>query len=375
VPPNPRPQPALVLVCGDDDFAVGRRARQLYDQWCADAGGFDHEILDARASNSGEALRAIARLREALQTLPFFGQAKVVWLRDCTFLGEDRTAGAKAVTEAVAELAQELKAFAWDNVRLLISAGKVDKRKVFYKTIEKAGTTESYTALAFEDKDWLPRAESFARQETQARQKTIAEEALLELVQTVGPDLRQLSHEVEKLSLYVGARGEIAVADVRMLVTRQKHARAFALGDALGDRDLPRLLRTLDEELWGMKFDREKSPIGFLYGLIAKVRVLLFLKELLRLGLLRPERSYDRFKVQLGGIPAGALPDDRRYNPLAMNPYVLFKALPQTANYSTAELVRAMERLLRCNLRLVSSSLDDTLLLQQTLVEIVGRNH
>ena len=35
--------------------------------------------------------------------------------------------------------------------------------------------------------------------------------------------------------------------------TRNKMARAFALGDALGDRDLPRLLRRLDEELWEVK--------------------------------------------------------------------------------------------------------------------------
>ena len=36
----------------------------------------------------------MARLREALQTLPFFGSGKVVWLRDCNFLGDERTASA-----------------------------------------------------------------------------------------------------------------------------------------------------------------------------------------------------------------------------------------------------------------------------------------
>jgi len=56
---------------------------------------------------------------------------------------------------------------------------------------------------------------------------------------------------------------------------------------------------------------------------------------------------------------------------LALNPYVLFKALPQVARYSEAELVRAMDLLLACNQRLVSSSLDESLVLQQTLVQIV----
>ena len=35
------------------------------------------------------------------------------------------------------ELAEELKSFRWDGVRLLISGGKADKRRNFYKTLEK----------------------------------------------------------------------------------------------------------------------------------------------------------------------------------------------------------------------------------------------
>ena len=54
-----------------------------------------------------------------------------------------------------------------------------------------------------------------------------------------------------------------------------------------------------------------------------------------------------------------------------MNPYVLYKALPQARRYSTAELVRAMELLLDCNQRLIFSGLDESLVLQQTLVQIV----
>ena len=84
----PAKSPSLALICGDDEFAVKQRAKQLYQQWCDEVGGgMDHEIIEAGVSNSGEALDAIARLREALRTLPFFGSGKVVWLRDCNFLG------------------------------------------------------------------------------------------------------------------------------------------------------------------------------------------------------------------------------------------------------------------------------------------------
>src|SRR5438876_4514241 len=156
------PSTPFLLICGDDEFAVKGRARQVYEQWCKELGGMDHEIIDAQVTNSGEALKALGRLREALQTLPFFGSAKAIWLQNCNFLGEERTASAQAVTENLADLAQELKKFSWDNVRLLLSAGKVDKRKTFYKACEKIGKVEAFDALSVDDKDWAGTAEGWA---------------------------------------------------------------------------------------------------------------------------------------------------------------------------------------------------------------------
>jgi DNA polymerase-3 subunit delta len=331
----------------------------------------DHEIIDASVSNSGDALKALGRLREALQTLPFFGSGKAVWFQNCNFLGDERAATTQAVTESLAALAQELKDFSWQNVRLLISAAKVDKRKVFYKTLDKLGQVESFAGWSLDDKNWAGQAEMWARKAFQARQKEISDEALAELVNRVGPNARQLDNEIEKVSLYVGDRPEIEFADVAAICTRNKAARAFALGDALGDRDLPRLLRRLDEELWEVKLDPQKSEIGLLYGLISKIRAMILLKEMLQEGWIKADGDYNRFKAQLERVPAEQCPADKRYNPLAINPYVLYKALSQVKRYTQAELIRAMELLLQCNRRLVSSGLDESLVLQQALVQIV----
>jgi DNA polymerase-3 subunit delta len=371
MPPAKSASP-LALICGDDDFAVKKRAKEIFQSWSAEAGGMDHEIIDAAVTNSDAALNAIAKLREAIQTLPFFGSAKVVWLRDCSFLGEERAASAQAVVETLADLSAELKSFPWQNVRLLISAGKVDRRKAFFKTLEKIGLVENFEALSADDRDWAERAEAIARAAVRSRKKEISEEALAELVARIGPNARQLESEIEKLDLFTGQRQSIEFADVTTVCSRNKTARAFALGDAVGDRDLPRLLKRLDEELWEMKFDSQKSPIGLLYGLISKVRAMLLLKEMLHEGWVKPDNDYNRFKAQLARVPADRLPADKRFNPLVLNPYVLFRALPQAKKYSRAELVRAMDRLLQCNRRLVSSGLDKSLLLQQISIEIVA---
>jgi DNA polymerase III delta subunit len=297
-----------------------------------------------------------------------------VWFKDCSFLGDDRTSASAAVTEALAELAAELKTFRWDGVRLLVSAGKVDKRKTFYKTLEKLGSVEHFAALSLDDRNWADQAEDIAYKKLKALKKEISSEALAKLVANVGPNAAQLHSEVEKLAAYVGARADIALADVDAIVTRNKQARAFALADALGDRNLPVLLKTLDEELWEVRLKiGKKSEIGLLYGLISKVRVMIFLQEMIKAGWLKADGDYNRFKSQLERVPADALPEDKRINPLAMNPYVLFRALPQSKKYSSAELIRAMDLLLQCNMKLVSSQLDESLVLQQTLTQIVRK--
>jgi len=248
----------------------------------------------------------------------------------------------------------------------------VDKRKTFFKALDKIGSVESLAGWSADDRDWVERAEVTARTAVRDRKKEISDEAVAELVSRIGPHPRQLDNEIEKLCLFAGDRRQIEAGDVNAVCARNKTARAFALGDALGDRDLPRLLRRLDEELWEVKFDSKKSEIGLLYGLTGKVRAMLLLKEMLREGWIKPEMDYNRFKAQLQRVPVDQLPGDRRFNPLALNPYVLYKALPQVKRYSESELVRAMDLLLRCNQRLVSSGLDETLVLQQTLVQIVS---
>src|SRR3954464_2081742 len=172
----PDAKPHLLLLSGDDDLAIKQKARQIFDQWSAEAGGFDQERINASAANSSEALSALEKLREALQTLPFFG-AKVIWFQNCNFLGTDRTSESAAVTEALASLAEDLKKFNWEGVRLLITADAIDKRKTFYKTVSKLGAVEELNGWSIEDRDWADQAEASTRQLLKASGKSISDEA------------------------------------------------------------------------------------------------------------------------------------------------------------------------------------------------------
>lgn len=368
----------LFLAWGDDDHAVGRRAKQVFEGWCQEAPDADREIIDGTAAHAEEALRVLGRLREALRTLPFFGGSKAIWLRGCNFAGEDRVSEAQAVQASLGDLGRELAAFDWRQVRLAISAGRIDRRRAFYKALDTlaesgAAAIEHFPALSPDDREWRDKAEMVADGEFRALAKSPSREALAAFVEQVGPHTRLLASEAAKLATYVGDRPDIALPDVEAVVTRGRHARAFALADALGDRDLPRALRCLQDELWAMQSDRQRSEIGLLYGLISKVRTMLLVRELIAEGLLRKSADYRGFCAQLKALSVEGLPSDRRYNLQEINSYVLFRASQQCARFTPAELVLAMEELLQCNRRLVGSGLDGGLLLQMAITRIVGR--
>ncbi|MCC6231300.1 MAG: DNA polymerase III subunit delta [Verrucomicrobiales bacterium] len=361
----------LHFIWGEDDYAVQRRSRQLFADWTRENPGADLETIEGTAGTVDEALKVLAKVREALQTLPFFGGLKSIWLKDCTFLGEDRVSESATVVEALAEFARELGAFRWTGVRMLISAGKVDRRRSFYKTLDKIAQAEHLPGLTAEDRDWQDKAESMAENELKALGKRIRGEPLAALVERVGPQARQLASESQKLATYVGDRVEIVEADVEAVVTRGRNARAFAFADAVAERKLAEALRHLRDELWALQTDKQRSAIGLLYGLISKFRVMLLAREMIKEGLLRPLQDYRAFAAQLKQLPPDRLPVDKRYNPAVINAYVLFRAAMQSTHYTTEELVSAMEELLQANRRLVGSGMETDLVFQLAITRVI----
>jgi hypothetical protein len=90
------------------------------------------------------------------------------------------------------------------------------------------------------------------------------------------------------------------------------------------------------------------------------------------LGIVRPAGDIHSFRNQISGIDQEKLPTDKKYNPLAGHPFPAFQALRQSERWETAELVQAMDTLLEANLKLVTSGLDEAVVLQRALVDMVG---
>src|SRR6266542_1198810 len=128
-------------VVGSDEAEVKHVASELAVKLTpAGAGDFGLEIIDAAADNVDQAAARIRSTIEALQTLPFFGSTKLVWLKNVNFLGDDQKARSAAVQAALEELSELLDRGLGSEVIFLFRDRDVEARRVFYESqLTRAG--------------------------------------------------------------------------------------------------------------------------------------------------------------------------------------------------------------------------------------------
>src|SRR5207253_8488873 len=110
-------------VVGSDESEVKRVAAELAAKLTPpEAGEFGLEVIDACADNVDQAVGRIRSAIEALQTLPFFGGAKLVWFKNANCLADSVIGRSSAVQVALEELAEVFEAGLGQDVTFLISA-------------------------------------------------------------------------------------------------------------------------------------------------------------------------------------------------------------------------------------------------------------
>ena len=99
------------------------------------------------AENAEQAVQRIRQAKEAIQTLPFFGREKLVWLKNVNFLADTVTGRSAAVQEALEDLKEVLSRGLPGGVRFFLSASEVDKRRSFYKSLGKFAKVEQFDRI------------------------------------------------------------------------------------------------------------------------------------------------------------------------------------------------------------------------------------
>jgi DNA polymerase III subunit delta len=303
-----------------------------------------------------------------LQSQSFFATEKIVWWRGTNLLGSNSTASAAGTADSLSGLDELIKAGLSNGTALVITATDVDGRKTIAKTLQKIGTAISFKIDPYKQQENQAQAASFAREVASKEGKQLDRDVDLLIAEMAGGDSRTIHSEVEKLATYVGDRPSIQEEDVRSIGSWRPGGVVWDLPDAVGERNLNKALSVLDDLLF-----MGESSIALLFTIISRVRLLLLLSALAEKKVIRTGSDYNSFKSQLDHAPAWVsenLPADKKLNPLASHPFVLWKASSGVARYSRAELQKALETLLECNERMVSSGGDPRDTLKETLLKI-----
>ena len=400
-------------IVGSDEAEVKRVAAELATNLTPPgAGDFGLEMIDGVADNADQAAARIRSTIEALQTLPFFGSTKVVWLKNANFLGDDQKARSAAVQSALEELSELLDLGFGSEITFLISATEVDKRRAFYKTLVKRAELQVFDRLDSGRAGWEEQATEIVRRRAKKRKLQFDDDALDLFVLLTGGDTRQIENELEKIDTFLGSstgslsasrtdssRGEpvgqagvspaqsrsadkmsagptarmavprITVDLVREIVPLSRAGIIFELSNALSTRDLD-LALTLVRRL----LDQGETAIGILLvAIVPTVRNLLLAKDLMdRERVPRPHSPF-QFIAALNRLPAKATEHLPRKKDGSINAYALGIAAQHAQHFNTNQLVDAMQACLTANVQLVTTQLDHELILTEVVVKLLGK--
>lgn len=246
----------------------------------------------------------------------------------------------------------------WDF--LLMTAAHVDRRNRLYKKFAEKGAALDL-AVARERSGRISREvlRDFLRQRLVEAGKRIEAPAEEMIVARAGEQLWAVHQELEKLLLYVGEEPWIRAKDVAEICLDLDEGWIFDLTNAIAERDASTALGHLERLL-----SQGNHPLRLLGVVASEVRRFLAARQLIG-GKLReswrPEMSYEQFQrsVLKHGPPM-----------LGRNPYRDYVTFKSAAKFTTAELVRALERIYQADTRLKSTSHPPRLVLERLVLDM-----
>ena len=365
---KPNPNTSIFAIVGSDDGRVKEEALRLHRELTGGTDdGFTHETIEGTADNSEGAFQICRSVVEALNTMPFFGGEKVVWLKNASFLIDDVTGRSERTLSGVDSLKTCLEAGLAKGVVFLLSATGIDKRRAFWKFLEKNAQVKAFDKIDTSREGWQEEVADLVEKRAKDLGLRFQPDALELFVMLAGEATRQIGNELEKIDLYLGpGRREVTPDDVRRMVPLSRAGVVFEIGNALQNGDGARALELIDQQL-----ERGENAIGLMRAsIIPTVRNLFMAKVLAEKRL--PVRNYKDFAAAVDRLPEMErlwLPQKKAGG---VNIYPLFLCLRGAEAFTMDALRGAMESALRADRSLVTTGLDHRLVLHRLVAEVTA---
>jgi DNA polymerase-3 subunit delta len=330
--------------------------------------GFTHETIDGIADNSDSAYEICASVVQALQTLPMFGGDKVVWLRNANFFGDNVTSRSQRTEAGVENLRAVLEAGLPEGVKFLLTAQGVDKRRSFWKFIEKSADLRVCDRIDTSRDGWQGEVADLVGKRAGELGLAFDPEALAIFILQAGEQTRQIDNELEKLDLFLGPeRRTITFDDVNLLVPLSRAAIVFEIGRAIEDGKAARAIQLIDEQLAA----DEKAAIGIIRAaIITTVRNLYMARLIMDHFRLSPNSNMTAAISRLPENDRAWLPQKKDGS--GPNVWGISKAAKSAAHYDLHSLQHVLEATLKADEALVTTGLDNRLVLHRLIVQIAS---
>jgi DNA polymerase-3 subunit delta len=216
---------------------------------------------------------------------------------------------------------------------LVLHSTKPDFRKKPYVTAKRSATVVKFEPIReYQIASWIGK-----RVKQQGRE--IDSEAVKILAAYVGPTLREIQNELDKLYIFVQEKQAITSDDIRAVVGVSKEYNIFELQNAIGAKNLAR-----STEILSRMMDVGESPILIIILLTRYFSTLWKLYDLRRRG-----------SVELAGA-------------IGVNPYYLKDYVAAAERYTVAELEHSFEVLASADEQLKSAPTDPLQVMQNMMI-------
>ncbi len=353
---------------GTDDARVKEEALKLARKLTPkDNVDFGLELVNGNAETSEHASRIVSDTIEALQTLPFLGGDKTVWLQGANFFADNVTGRAAATQAAIERLTKVLDAGLAPGVSFIISGTSLDKRRAFYKRLGKAGDITIYDLPDPSKTGWEHEVMALVKKRADELGFQFQPEALEFFVMCTGENTRQLDSELQKLGTYLGQETTATSDDVRAVVAATRAGVIFEIGDAIAERNLPRSIELIDQQL-----RKGENAIGILLAaIVPRVRSLLLARDLLENYGLKGG-NYRSYESNINRLPKSATAHLPRKKDGGISAYPIFLATKGCQRFTLQELRKGLDACLTANRRLVTTQMEPKTVLSQLVIELLN---
>ena len=369
---NSAAQANVFLVTGDDPAMIAVEAAKIVHRVAGEKP--DAFALDiVREHEGAEAIEVLRQVLRSVQTPPFLGTRKTVWLKGFSGFASESAAAVPKTPEAVAlrELAERISKGVPGDIALVLDGPGADPGKPLASACRGGGELVLCNRPTLRQREW--RHDMRVLLERRAADKGLKLPAAVAdyLTDILGTDTARLEGELEKLICYIGGPDQpVTRADAEQVCVGEGEELPWALSNALGRRELEealRLIRVLLEQAAD-----EGDGARSLLGQTAK-----FYRELLQMKVFMVERGLrtpQAVVMALQGLSAEEK-ERCRAEGLAVAAGNAFRGRPlaeQAEGYSGAELIAAVRTVRDAYLRCITSSVGERAVLEDVVSRTVA---